>query len=93
MFEKYDVPAFFIAKTAVLTAFSQGRSQGLIVDSGATYTSATPVYEGYALIKNHVKSEVGGDLVMEQCRRMLAEQNIELVPYYKIASKVCSCIV
>lgn len=88
MFEKYQVPAFFIAKTAVLTAFSQGRSQGLIVDSGATYTSATPVYEGYALVKNHVKSEVGGNLVLDQCRRVLEAANIELVPYYKIASKV-----
>ena len=46
MFEKYNVPAFFLAKTAVLAAFANGRSTGLVVDSGATHTSAIPVHDG-----------------------------------------------
>ena len=40
MFEKYNVPAFFLCKNAVLSAFANGRSTGLVLDSGATHTAA-----------------------------------------------------
>jgi len=43
------VPAFFLAKTAVLAAFANGRGTGIVVDSGATHTSAIPVHDGYVL--------------------------------------------
>ncbi|KAK2090746.1 Actin-like 6A [Saguinus oedipus] len=49
MFEHYNIPAFFLCKTAVLTAFANGRSTGLILDSGATHTTAIPVHDGYVL--------------------------------------------
>ena len=42
MFEKYNVPAFFLMKNAVLAAFASGRTGGLVLDSGATHTSAVP---------------------------------------------------
>lgn len=44
MFEKYNVPAFFVVKNAVLAAFANGRATALVVDSGATHTSAIPVH-------------------------------------------------
>jgi actin-related protein len=46
---RYQVPAFFLGKTAVLAAFANGRSTGVVVDSGATHTSAVPVHDGYVL--------------------------------------------
>ena len=49
MFEKYNVPAFFLCKNAVLSAFANGRSTGLVLDSGATHTAAVPVYDGYVI--------------------------------------------
>ncbi|NXV39451.1 ACL6B protein, partial [Rissa tridactyla] len=49
MFEHYNIPAFFLCKTAVLTAFANGRSTGLVLDSGATHTTAIPVHDGYIL--------------------------------------------
>ena len=49
MFEKYNVPAFFLVKNAVLAAFANGKSTALVVDSGATHTSAIPVHDGYVL--------------------------------------------
>lgn len=56
MFEKYNIPAFFICKNAVLTAFSNGRPTGLVLDSGATYTTAVPVYDGYVLQQGNFPS-------------------------------------
>ncbi|CAD5217870.1 unnamed protein product [Bursaphelenchus xylophilus] len=87
MFEKYGVPSFYLVKNAVLTTFAAGRTAGLVLDSGATYTSACPVYEGYPLLNAVVKSPVGGDMIVDQCQRVLAKQGIELVPYFKIKSK------
>ncbi len=49
MFEKYNVPAFFLCKNAVLSACANGRSTGLVLDSGATHTAAVPVYDGYVI--------------------------------------------
>ena len=52
MFEKYQVPAFYIVKNAVLSAFANGRSTGLVVDSGQSMTSAVPVLDGYVLTQS-----------------------------------------
>uniref|UniRef100_A0A183DU17 Actin n=1 Tax=Gongylonema pulchrum TaxID=637853 RepID=A0A183DU17_9BILA len=49
MFEKYNVPAFYVVKNAVLTCYANGRTAGLILDSGATQTSAVPVFDGYCM--------------------------------------------
>lgn len=87
MFEKYNVPAFFLVKNAVLAAFASGRATALVVDSGATHTSAVPVHEGYVLSQAVVKSPLGGDYLSLQCRQYLEKQGIDLTPSYKIASK------
>lgn len=71
MFEKYNVPAFFLVKNAVLSAFANGRVTALIVDSGATHTSAVPVHDGYVLSHAIVRSPLGGDYITMQCRQFL----------------------
>uniref|UniRef100_A0A8C9ES17 Actin like 6A n=1 Tax=Pavo cristatus TaxID=9049 RepID=A0A8C9ES17_PAVCR len=87
MFEHYNIPAFFLCKTAVLTAFANGRSTGLILDSGATHTTAIPVHDGYVLQQGIVKSPLAGDFITMQCRELFQEMNIEIIPPYMIASK------
>ena len=62
MFEKYNVPAFFLCKNAVLSAFANGRSTGLVLDSGATHTAAVPVYDGYV---------IGQGLLVSSCHSFL----------------------
>lgn len=71
MFEKYNVPATYLGKNAVLAAFSCGRSTGIVVDSGATHTSAIPVHDGYVIPSAIVKSPLGGDFISMQCRQFL----------------------
>ena len=87
MFEKFNVPAFFLCKSPVLSSFANGRSSGVVLDSGATHTSAVPVHDGYVLRQGIVKSPLGGDFVLMQCREMLQNLNIEVVPHYLVASK------
>ena len=87
MFEKYKVPAFFLVKNAVLAAFANGRSTGIVLDSGATHTSAVPVHEGYVLQQAIVKSPLAGDFLTMQCRQLLNDMNVEIVPPYMIAGE------
>uniref|UniRef100_A0A3P8XFB9 Actin-like protein 6A n=1 Tax=Esox lucius TaxID=8010 RepID=A0A3P8XFB9_ESOLU len=87
MFEHYNIPAFFLCKTAVLSSFANGRSTGLVLDSGATHTTAIPVHDGYVLQQGIVKSPLAGDFMSMQCRELFQELNVEIVPPYMIASK------
>ena len=88
MFEKYQVPAFFLCKSPVLSTFANGRSTGVVLDSGATHTTAVPVHDGYVLQQGIVKSPLGGDFVLMQCREMLQSLNIEVVPQYMVREKL-----
>lgn len=87
LFEKYDIPALFLCKNAVLSAFSNGRSTGLIIDSGATHTSAIPVHDGYVLQKGIVRSPIGGDVLIGQCQNMLEQLNLDTSPAYTIKTR------
>ncbi|TKS74651.1 BRG1-associated factor A Actin-related protein Baf53a [Collichthys lucidus] len=87
MFEHYNIPAFFLCKSAVLSAFANGRSTGLVLDSGATHTTAIPVHDGYVLQQGIVKSPLAGDFMSMQCRELFQELSCEIIPPYMIASK------
>ncbi|KAH0559015.1 Actin-like protein 6B [Cotesia glomerata] len=87
MFEKFNVPAMYICKNAVLAAYANGRSTAMVVDSGATHTSAVPVHDGYVITQGIVKSPLGGDFITMQCRQFFEEKNIELTPACLISSK------
>lgn len=52
MFERYKVPALYLGKNAALAAFANGRPTCLVIDSGATHTSAVPVHDGYNHLHN-----------------------------------------
>lgn len=59
MFEQFRVPAFYMAKDAVLDAFAFGRSAALIAEIGAGATRVVPVFDGYALERPAQYSTVG----------------------------------
>ncbi|XP_071954669.1 actin-like protein 6A [Antedon mediterranea] len=87
MFEHYNIPAFFLCKNAVLSAFANGRATGLVVDSGATQTTATPVHDGYVLQQGIVKSPIAGDFITMQCKELLDNLKIDVTPTYLVESK------
>uniref|UniRef100_A0A7S2TMT5 Actin n=1 Tax=Lotharella oceanica TaxID=641309 RepID=A0A7S2TMT5_9EUKA len=49
MFDKFDVPAVYVAQDAVLALYAFGRSTGVVIDSGMNMSRVVPVYEGYHL--------------------------------------------
>jgi actin-related protein len=49
MFEVFNVPALYLAFSPVLSLYANGKTTGVVVDSGEGMTFATPVYEGYCI--------------------------------------------
>ncbi len=93
LFEKFDVPAFYHAKNAALACFANGRHTGLVLDSGASWTAAVPVFDGRVLTQGVVRTPLAGDFITRQCRKVLQEDlKVDPVPYYRVASKVISFV-
>jgi actin-like protein 6A len=88
LFEKYQVPALFTAKNAVLSAFSSGRSTGLVLDSGGGVTTAVPVHDGYALTKCISRSGIAGDTLTKELFKYLEKKGTTVRPQYCIERKV-----
>jgi len=44
MFEKFNVPAFYLGIQAVLSLYSSGRTTGLVLDAGDGVTHTVPVF-------------------------------------------------
>jgi actin len=56
MFETFNVPAMYLANTAVLSLYATGRTTGIVLDSGASSTSVVPICEGHAVAHGIIHS-------------------------------------
>ncbi|KAF8820860.1 actin like protein ALP2a [Cardiosporidium cionae] len=84
MFEKFDSPAMYLAKRAMLSTFAMGRSSGLIVDIGAGVLSIAPILDGYVRGAQALEYPVAGDMLDMQFSHILAEHSIPLHPTYAV---------
>ena len=80
LFEKIGSACIFIAKSAVLTAYSQGKSTALVLDSGAAHTYAVPIHEGFVLSKSTFKESFGGNTISKLIVDNLASKSVEIKP-------------
>ncbi|KAK9100258.1 hypothetical protein Scep_023688 [Stephania cephalantha] len=87
MFEKYKVPALFLAKNAVLTSFASGRATSLVVDSGGGSTTLAPVHDGYVLQKGVSTSPIGGEVLTDCLMKSLESKGIMIKPRYAFKRK------
>ncbi|KAF5445390.1 hypothetical protein F2P56_034441, partial [Juglans regia] len=87
MFEKYKVPALFLAKNAVLTSFASGRATSLVVDSGGGSTTVAPVHDGYVIQKAVVSSPIGGEFLSDCLMKSLGSKGITIKPRYSFKRK------
>ncbi|KAL4633247.1 actin-related protein 4 isoform X2 [Quercus suber] len=87
MFEKYKVPALFLAKNAVLTSFASGRATALVVDSGGGSTTVAPVHDGYVLQKAVASSPIGGEFLTDCLLKSLESKGMMIKPRYAFKRK------
>jgi actin-like protein 6A len=88
MFEKYKIPALFLVKDPVLCSFSCGRSSALVLDIGHKASIATPVHDGYALLKCSIKHDIGGKSLSRDLFKFLTEKKgHQIQPRYSFKKK------
>ncbi|BBN19194.1 actin-like protein 6A [Marchantia polymorpha subsp. ruderalis] len=87
MFEKYQIPALFLAKNAVLTSFASGRATSLVVDCGGGSTTVAAVHDGYVLQKAIVRSPIGGEFLTDCMLKALEGRGIAIRPRYSFKRK------
>ncbi|XLT50984.1 hypothetical protein HN873_043588, partial [Arachis hypogaea] len=87
MFEKYKVPALFLAKNAVLTSFASGRATSLVIDGGGGSTTVAPVLDGYVLQKAVTTSPIGGEFLTDCLMKSLEGKGITIKPRYAFKKK------
>ncbi|XP_028070236.1 actin-related protein 4-like isoform X4 [Camellia sinensis] len=87
MFEKYKVPALFLAKNAVLTSFASGRATFLVVDSGGGSTTIAPAHDGYVLQKAVHSSPIGGKFLTDCLMKSLESKGLTIKPRYSFKRK------
>ncbi|KAI0020761.1 Actin/actin-like protein [Xylariomycetidae sp. FL0641] len=88
--ENWGCPAFWLSKTPVCAAFAAGKASALVIDVGGSATTVTAIHDGLILKRSIQKSTIGGLWLSSQIRTMWesSDPKIDIVPTYKIASKV-----
>jgi len=84
VFEKFNLPAIYLSKSAVLSAFSCGRSTCLVFDSGHNNTYAVPINDGYALQKSLIKCGIAGKYLTKNLKKKIQSKNINIIPFYNV---------
>ena len=73
LFESFQVQNVYVAIQAVMSLYANGRSTGLVVDSGDGVSHTVPVYEGFSIPSAVEKMEIAGRNLTDYCQKLLLE--------------------
>jgi actin-related protein len=73
MFETFEVKNSYVAIQAVMSLYANGRSTGLVVDSGDGVTHTVPVFEGFSIPHAIEKMEIAGRVITDYAQKLLLE--------------------
>jgi actin len=76
MFETFQVQGLYIAIQAVLSLYSNGRTTGLVCDSGDGVTHTVPVYEGFSIPHAVKKNFIAGRAITDHMCNLLTADGI-----------------
>lgn len=78
LFETNNVPKVFFATQPVLSLYASGKIDGLVIESGDTFTQIVPVYSGYKIDRTASKVNFGGLDVTLKYKNLLTQGNSPL---------------
>ncbi|EGT48838.1 hypothetical protein CAEBREN_06058 [Caenorhabditis brenneri] len=74
MFERFNVPAYYVAQEAVLALYASGRLTGLVINSGERGTEIISINEGFAVPHTYLSLELGGQKLTDFLDTLLVEK-------------------
>lgn len=88
MFEKYNVPAYYLMRKPVLSAFASGKPSCVVFDIGYSGSTAVPVLDGYVLNKCAQRSKLGGAFMTNFYKKYLQDElKMKIIPKYQVKKK------
>lgn len=78
MFEKFNVPASFIALQGVLSLYASGRITGIVLDVGDGVSHTIPIYQGYNIASAINRYNLAGRDITTYLQRLLENRGIKL---------------
>lgn len=76
MFETFQVQGLYVAIQAVLSLYSNGRTTGMVCDSGDGVTHTVPVYEGFSIPHAVKKNYIAGRAITDHMAKLLQADGI-----------------
>ena len=73
LFGTFNAPNVYVAIQAVMSLYSAGRTNGLVVDSGDGVTHTVPVFEGYSIPHAIHRIDIAGRVLTDYMRKLLQE--------------------
>uniref|UniRef100_UPI00398E6383 actin, acrosomal process isoform-like isoform X2 n=1 Tax=Pristiophorus japonicus TaxID=55135 RepID=UPI00398E6383 len=73
LFENFGVPAMYVAHQSLLSLYSTGRTNGLIIESGLGVSYTAPIYNGYTLPHATYRLDLAGGRLSEYMAKLLEE--------------------
>ncbi|XP_069498532.1 actin-1-like [Ambystoma mexicanum] len=73
MFERFDVPAIYVALQAMLALYASGHTTGIVLDSGDGVTHSVPLFEGHCLTHSVSRLDFAGRDITMYFSRLLME--------------------
>eukprot|EP00747_Dinoflagellata_sp_TGD_P179675 gnl/TRDRNA2_/TRDRNA2_30870_c0_seq1.p1 gnl/TRDRNA2_/TRDRNA2_30870_c0~~gnl/TRDRNA2_/TRDRNA2_30870_c0_seq1.p1 ORF type:complete len:388 (-),score=65.87 gnl/TRDRNA2_/TRDRNA2_30870_c0_seq1:78-1196(-) len=77
-FEKFSVPAMYVAIQGVLSLYASGRTTGLALDVGDGLAHTVPVFDGYAFPHGILRLELAGRELTEFMVQELSQRGCKL---------------
>jgi len=74
LFEKFNVPALYVANHAILSLYQQGKMTGTVLDIGDGVCHAVPVYEGHAITRGILALDIAGIELNDYLMKLLHER-------------------
>lgn len=81
MFETFNVPSLYIAKRPVLSLYSAGRLNGIVLNSGDSSSFATPIFGGYYIPDTSVSLNIAGKDVTMMLQKLLNERGYNFTSF------------
>ena len=71
MFEKFNVPCFYISQSAVSSLYASGKTTGVVIDAGDAVTHTVPIFEGFAIPSAIQRFNLAGQNVTQYLQELL----------------------